>query len=90
MGGPAPVAAFELQHDSAVAIALEPFIGNRGAGDAAAQAFELLALMHATKYCRASFIKTPLAPVRFIPPAVCGLTSGAPCVRARGRANLRG
>ncbi len=85
MGGPVPVAAFELQHDLAGAIALEPFVGNRGAGDVAAQAFELVALMHATKYCCASFIKTPLAPVRFIPPAVCGLTSDAPCVRTRAR-----
>lgn len=90
MGGSVPVAALELQHDLAGAIALEPLIGNRGAGDVAAQAFELLALSHATKCCRASFITAPLAPVRFIPPAVCGLTSGAACVCARGRANLRG
>ena len=89
MGRPVSVAAFELQHGLAGAIGLEPFIGNRGAGDVAAQAFELPALMHATKYWRTSFNKTPLAPVRFIPPTVCRLTSGAPCVRTRGRANLR-
>jgi hypothetical protein len=86
MGGPVPVAAFELQHDLAGASALEPFIGNCGAADVAVQAFELLALMRATKHCRACFNKTMLAPARFIPPAACGLTSGAPCVRA----NLRG
>ncbi len=52
VGGVVPVGAFELQHDLADAIALEPFIGNRGAGDVAAQAFEFLALMGATTYCR--------------------------------------
>jgi hypothetical protein len=90
MGGPIPVAAYEPHHGLAGAIELEPSIGNRGAGDVAAQAFELLALMHATNYRRGSLINTPLAQVRFIPPTVCRLTSGAPCVRTRVRANLRG
>ena len=52
VGGPVAVGAFELEHDLAGAIALEPFIGNGGAGDVAAQALELLALMGATAYCR--------------------------------------
>ena len=42
--------AFELQHDIACAIALEPFVGDRGAGDIAAQAFEFLALMPAAAH----------------------------------------
>jgi hypothetical protein len=84
MGGPVQVVAFELQHDLARAIALEPFTGDCGTGDVAAQGFELLTVMHATKCCCASFIKTPPAPVRFIPPAG-GLTSDAPCVRTRAR-----
>ena len=37
--------AFELQHDIASAIALQPLNGDRGARDVAAQAFEFLALM---------------------------------------------
>ena len=37
--------AFELQHDIASAIALEPLNGDRRARDVAAQAFERLALM---------------------------------------------
>jgi hypothetical protein len=51
MGGAVAVGALELQHDLAGAIALEPFIGNRG-GNVAAQAFELLALVGATADCR--------------------------------------
>jgi len=39
-----------LQHDLAFAIALEPFVGDRRAGDVAAQPFELLALMGATAH----------------------------------------
>ena len=52
MRGAVPVGAFELEHDLAGAIAHEPFIGNRGAGDVAAQALEFLALMGATAYRR--------------------------------------
>jgi hypothetical protein len=52
MGGGVAVRALELQHDLARWIAFEPFIGNGRAGDIAAQAFELLALMGATTYCR--------------------------------------
>ena len=37
--------ALQLQHDVARRIFLEPLVGNRGAGDVAAQAFERLALM---------------------------------------------
>ena len=40
--------ALELQHDITSAIALESFVGDRGARDVAAQAFEFLALMRAT------------------------------------------
>ena len=43
-GGAVVPGALELQHDLARAIALEPLVGNRRAGDIAAQAFELLAL----------------------------------------------
>src|SRR3954447_1457404 len=52
MGGPVVPGALELQHDLARWIALEPFVGNGRAGDIAAQAFEFLALMSATAYCR--------------------------------------
>src|SRR3954452_2087428 len=52
MGGAVAPGALELQHDLASAVALEPLVGNRRAGDVAAQAFELLALMGVTAYCR--------------------------------------
>src|SRR3954466_4109310 len=52
MGGAVAPGTFELEHDLACAIALEPLIGNGRAGDIAAQAFELLALMGVTAYCR--------------------------------------
>ena len=52
MGGAVALGALELQHDLAGWIALEPFVGNRRAGDIAAQAFELLALMGATAHRR--------------------------------------
>ena len=52
MRGAVAPRALELQHDLACAIALEPLVGNRRAGDVAAQAFELLALMGATAYWR--------------------------------------
>jgi hypothetical protein len=44
------VGAFELQHDITSVSALEPFVGDRGAGDVAAQAFEFHALMGATAH----------------------------------------
>ena len=50
VGGAVAVGAFELQHDLAGAVALEPLVGNGGAGDVTAQAFELLALMGAAAY----------------------------------------
>ena len=37
--------ALQLQHDATRAILLEPFVGERGARDVAAQAFEFFALM---------------------------------------------
>src|SRR3954467_6561708 len=55
MGGAVAPGTFELEHDLACAIALEPLVGNGRAGDIAAQAFELLALMGApqrTAACR--------------------------------------
>ena len=42
--------ALELQHDITSAIALESFVGDRGARDVAAQAFKFLTLMGATAY----------------------------------------
>jgi hypothetical protein len=45
MSGPILVGVFELQHDLAIAIALESFVGNRRAGDVAAHMFELVALI---------------------------------------------
>ena len=42
--------ALQLQHDVTRRIFLEPLVGNRGAGDVAAQAFERLALMGATAH----------------------------------------
>ena len=67
MGGAVAVGAFELQHDLAGAVAGEPFVGNRGAGDGAAQAFELLALMGATTDCRLPARAPPRAPARPFP-----------------------
>jgi hypothetical protein len=40
----------ELQHDIAGVIAFESFVGNGGAGDIAAQAFEFLTLIGATAH----------------------------------------
>ncbi len=45
MGGPVVVGALELQHDIAGTIECQSFVGNGGAGDVAAQVFQLLALM---------------------------------------------
>ena len=44
MDGAVAPRAFELQHELAGTGALEPFVGDRGAGDGAAQALEFLAL----------------------------------------------
>src|SRR5689334_7462729 len=52
MRGAVAPGALELEHDLAGWIAFEPLVGNRRAGDVAAQAFELLALMGVTAYCR--------------------------------------
>jgi len=52
MGGAVAPGALELEHDLAGWIALEPFVGDGRAGDIAAQAFELLALMGVTPCCR--------------------------------------
>jgi hypothetical protein len=49
---PSHQGALELEHDLAGWIALEPSVGDGRAGDMAAQAFELLALMGITPYCR--------------------------------------
>src|SRR3954467_13241059 len=43
---------FELQHDLACVITIEPLVGIRWASDVAAQTFELLALMGATAHRR--------------------------------------
>ena len=48
MGGAVAVGTLELQHDLACWIAFEPFAGDGRAGDIAAQALELLALMGGT------------------------------------------
>ena len=51
MGGAVTLGILELQHDLTGWIALEPFVGNGRAGDIAAQAFELLALVCTTAHC---------------------------------------
>ncbi len=43
VGGAVPIRAFQLQHDIAGTVEFEPFIGDGGAGDIAAQLFELIA-----------------------------------------------
>ena len=52
MGGPVAVGTLELQHDLARAIALEPSVGNRRAGDIAAQVLQFLALIGAPAHRR--------------------------------------
>jgi len=52
VGGAVAESALQLQHDLAGAITLEPFVGNGGACDLAAQAFERLALTGATAHRR--------------------------------------
>ena len=42
--------AFQLRHDVTGTIARKTFVGDRGARDVAAQAFEFLTLMGATAY----------------------------------------
>ena len=49
MGGAVAVGALGPQHDLAGAVAFEAFVGNGRAGDAAAQAFEFLALTGASR-----------------------------------------
>ena len=51
MGGAVTVGILELQHDLTGWIALEPFVVNGRAGDIAAPAFELLALVCTTAHC---------------------------------------
>jgi len=46
--GPVAPGALQLQHDVTRRIFLEPLVGDRGAGDVAAQPFERFALMRAT------------------------------------------
>jgi len=73
VGGAVAPGTLELQHDLAGWIALEPFVGNRRAGDIAAQAFELLALMGATAYCRmqAETVRVDAARLLMDSPSVC-------------------
>ena len=47
MGGAVFECALQLQHDIAGAITLEPFVGDRRAGDIAAQVLQFLALIGA-------------------------------------------
>ena len=51
MGGAVAAGAFDLQHELAGTGALEPMVGDGGAGDGAAEAFESLALVSATAHC---------------------------------------
>ena len=52
MGGAVFERALQLQHDIAGAITLEPFVGDRRAGDIAAQVLQLLALIGAPAHRR--------------------------------------
>ena len=52
MGGAVLIGALQLQHHLPVAVAFEPFVGNRRAGDVAAQVFERLALIGAATHRR--------------------------------------
>ena len=60
------VRTLELQHDLAGTITLEPFVGNRRAGDGATQVFECLALIGAATHTRMRL----LSPVREKPCAL--------------------
>ena len=50
MGGSVLVWALELQHNIAGAVEFEPFIGDGGAGDVAAQLFKFVALIHSAAH----------------------------------------
>jgi len=91
MGGAVAPGALELEHDLACAIALEPLVGNGRAGDIAAQAFELLALMGVTAYCRMQAEAVRVDAARLLGvgrPAGDGLQTQhfLPCVWAQGNA----
>ena len=80
VGGPVAVGTLELQHDLARAIAFEPFVGNGEAGDSAAQAFKLLALMGGTAHpaCALKAVRVDAARLRGIGGSVGdGLQGGA-------------
>lgn len=97
MRGAVAPGALQLQHDVARRIFLEPLVGNRGAGDVAAQAFERLALMRGAAHPGMQAEPVPLgaqACVGFVVPTRRGsqaqhLLSGArsqrDAIRARGR-----
>ena len=44
------IGAFQLQHDITGAVECEPFVGDSGAGDVAAQLLKLIALIQGTPY----------------------------------------
>ncbi len=46
VGGAVPIGAFELQYNVTGTVEFEPFIGDGGAGDVAAQLLELVTLIH--------------------------------------------
>jgi hypothetical protein len=46
VGGAILVGALELEHDVAVVVDRESFVGDGGAGDIATQPFEFVALIH--------------------------------------------
>lgn len=50
VGRAVAIRAFEFQHDLALGVAAQAFVGERGAGDVAAQLFELLALIRAAAH----------------------------------------
>jgi hypothetical protein len=52
MGGAVFECTLQLQHDIAGAVTLEPFIGDRRAGDIAAEMLQLLALIGALAHRR--------------------------------------
>ena len=82
MGGAVAVGTLELQHDLAGWTAFEPLVGNGRAGDIAAQAFELLALMSATANCGVSAQSRAIAIVisaSIMPTPCCWLTPSTIC-----------
>ena len=81
MGDPDLAGAFELRHNLPGASALEPFIGKRGTGEVAAQAFEL-----PTRMARQS--AAALHSLRHRSRRLD--SSRPPCAHALQRANLRG